>query len=120
LHGSRRRRRTQCRNQPTRGRSRSSRPGVRQKSGTKVLRVGVSSDVSKRDTERWRRRRYDDAIPKKWNYELTSWSPYDCPKAAIVYAGLLFSALTVLGWSSDMFGSRVMAITIVELPKRRN
>src|ERR1044071_1129391 len=41
------------------------------------------------------------------HYELTSWSPLACPKAAIVYAGLVFSALTVLGWSSDMFGSRV-------------
>jgi hypothetical protein len=44
------------------------------------------------------------------HYELTSWSPLDCPKAVIVYAGLLFSALTVLGWSTDMFGSRAKAI----------
>jgi hypothetical protein len=49
------------------------------------------------------------------HYELTSWSPLDCPKAAIVYAGLLFSALTVLGWSSDMFGSRVKAIGFTAL-----
>jgi hypothetical protein len=38
-----------------------------------------------------------------------------CPKAAIVYAGLLFSALTVLGWSSDMFGSKVKAIGFTAL-----
>ena len=31
------------------------------------------------------------------HYERTSWSPLACPKAAIVYAGLLFSARTVLG-----------------------
>jgi hypothetical protein len=49
------------------------------------------------------------------HYELTSWSPLDCPKAVIVYAGLLFSALTVLGWSSDMFGSRVKAIGFTAL-----
>ncbi|TMQ13330.1 MAG: hypothetical protein E6J91_18940 [Deltaproteobacteria bacterium] len=49
------------------------------------------------------------------HYELTSWSPLDCPKAAIVYAGLLFSALTVLGWSSDMFGSKVKAIGFTAL-----
>jgi hypothetical protein len=49
------------------------------------------------------------------HYELTSWSPLDCPKAGIVYAGLLFSALTVLGWSSDMFGSRVKAIGFTAL-----
>jgi hypothetical protein len=36
------------------------------------------------------------------HYELTSWSPLACPKAAIVYAGLLFSALTVLGCSRAM------------------
>jgi hypothetical protein len=42
-------------------------------------------------------------------------SPLACPKAAIVYAGLLFSALTVLGWSSDMFGSRVKAIGFTAL-----
>jgi len=44
------------------------------------------------------------------HYELTSWSPLDCPKAMIVYAGLLFSALTVLGWSSNMFGSKAKAV----------
>ena len=44
------------------------------------------------------------------HYELTSWSPLECPKAMIVYAGLLFSALTVLGWSTNMFGSRMKAI----------
>jgi hypothetical protein len=49
------------------------------------------------------------------HYELTSWSPLDCPKAGIVYAGLLFSTLTVLGWSSDMFGSRVKAIGFTAL-----
>ncbi len=49
------------------------------------------------------------------HYELTSWSPLDCPKAAIVYAGLLFSALTVLGWSSDMFGSKAKAIGFTAL-----
>jgi len=43
------------------------------------------------------------------HYELTSWSPLECPKAVIVYAGLLFSALTVLGWSANMFGSKVYA-----------
>jgi len=42
--------------------------------------------------------------------ELTSWSPLECPKAMIVYAGLLFSALTVLGWSTNMFGSRAKAL----------
>ena len=36
------------------------------------------------------------------HHELTSWSPIECPKALIVYAGLLFSALTVLGWSTNM------------------
>jgi len=41
---------------------------------------------------------------------LTSWSPLECPKAMIVYAGLLFSALTVLGWSSNMFGSKAKAL----------
>lgn len=49
------------------------------------------------------------------HYELTSWSPLDCPKAVIVYAGLLFSALTVLGWSSDMFGSKLKAIGFTAL-----
>jgi hypothetical protein len=49
------------------------------------------------------------------HYELTSWSPVDCPKAAIVYAGLLFSALTVLGWSTNMFGSKVKAIGFTAL-----
>jgi hypothetical protein len=49
------------------------------------------------------------------HYELTSWSPLECPKAVIVYAGLLFSALTVLGWSSDMFGSRAKAIGFTAL-----
>lgn len=44
------------------------------------------------------------------HYELTSWSPLACPKAVIVYAGLLFSALTVLGWSANMFGSKVKAL----------
>ncbi len=44
------------------------------------------------------------------HYELTSWSPLDCPKALIVYAGLLFSALTVLGWSTNMFGSKAKAL----------
>lgn len=49
------------------------------------------------------------------HYELTSWWPLACPKAAIVYAGLLFSALTVLGWSSDMFGSKAKAIGFTAL-----
>lgn len=49
------------------------------------------------------------------HYELTSWSPLECPKATIVYAGLLFSALTVLGWSSDMFGSKLKAIGFTAL-----
>jgi hypothetical protein len=44
------------------------------------------------------------------HYELTSWSPLECPKAVIVYAGLLFSALTVLGWSANMFGSKAKAL----------
>lgn len=44
------------------------------------------------------------------HYELTSWSPLDCPRAMIVYAGLMFSALTVLGWSSNMFGSKAKAL----------
>ena len=44
------------------------------------------------------------------HYELTSWDPLVCPKAAIVYAGLVFSALTVLGWSTDMFGSTIKAV----------
>lgn len=49
------------------------------------------------------------------HYELTSWSPLTCPKAAIVYAGLVFSALTVLGSSTDMFGSKVRAIGFTAL-----
>src|SRR5262249_18385158 len=49
------------------------------------------------------------------HYELTSWSPLECPKAAIVYAGLLFSALTVLGWSRDMFGSMAKAVGFTAL-----
>src|SRR3954466_10590640 len=44
------------------------------------------------------------------HHELTSWSPLECPKALIVYAGLLFSALTVLGWSTNMFGSKAKAL----------
>jgi hypothetical protein len=44
------------------------------------------------------------------HYELTSWSPLDCPKAMIVYAGLLFSALAVMGWSSNVFGSKAKAL----------
>ena len=44
------------------------------------------------------------------HHELTSWSPIECPKALIVYAGLLFSALTVLGWSTNMFGARAKAL----------
>jgi hypothetical protein len=44
------------------------------------------------------------------HHELTSWSPLECPKAMIVYAGLLFSALTVLGWSTNMFGSKAKAL----------
>jgi hypothetical protein len=44
------------------------------------------------------------------HHEITSWSPLECPKALIVYAGLLFSALTVLGWSSNMFGSKAKAL----------
>ena len=32
------------------------------------------------------------------------------PKAVIVYAGLLLSALTVLDWSANMFGSKVKAL----------
>src|SRR3954469_9321450 len=44
------------------------------------------------------------------HHELTSWSPLECPKAMIVYAGLLFSALTVLGWSTNMFGSKTKAL----------
>src|SRR3954470_13045950 len=43
------------------------------------------------------------------HHELTSWSPVECPKAMIVYAGLLFSALTVLGWST-MFGRKAKAL----------
>lgn len=49
------------------------------------------------------------------HYELTSWSPLACPKAVIVYAGLLFSALTVLGWSRDMFGSTAKAVGFTAL-----
>ena len=49
------------------------------------------------------------------HYERTSWSPLACPKAAIVYAGLLFSALTVLGWSRDMFGSTAKAVGFTAL-----
>jgi len=49
------------------------------------------------------------------HYELTSWSPLECPKAVIVYAGLVFSALTVLGWSSDMFGNRAKALGFTAL-----
>ena len=44
------------------------------------------------------------------HYELTSWSPLECPKAVIVYAGLLFSALTVLSRSANMFGSKLKAL----------
>jgi hypothetical protein len=44
------------------------------------------------------------------HHELTSWSPLECPKVMIVYAGLLFSALTVLGWSTNMFGSKAKAL----------
>jgi hypothetical protein len=44
------------------------------------------------------------------HHELTSWAPWTCPKAMIVYAGLLFSVLTVYGWSADMFGSKVKAL----------
>jgi hypothetical protein len=44
------------------------------------------------------------------HHELTSWSPLECPKSMIVYAGLLFSALTVLGWSTNMFGSKAKAL----------
>src|SRR4051812_14757125 len=44
------------------------------------------------------------------HHELTSWSPLECPKSVIVYAGLLFSALTVLGWSTNMFGSKAKAL----------
>jgi hypothetical protein len=43
------------------------------------------------------------------HYEITSWDPRDCPKVVIVYAGLIFSVLTVFGWSSDMFGSKTKA-----------
>jgi len=49
------------------------------------------------------------------HYEISSWSPLECPKAIIVYAGLLFSALTVLGWSSDMFGSKAKSIGFTAL-----
>ena len=49
------------------------------------------------------------------HYELTSWSPLECPKAVIVYAGLLFSALTVLGWSANMFGSKIYADIGIDL-----
>jgi hypothetical protein len=49
------------------------------------------------------------------HYEITSWSPLKCSKAIIVYAGLVFSALTVLGWSTDMFGSKVKAIGFTAL-----
>ena len=38
------------------------------------------------------------------HHEPTSWSPIECPKALIVYAGLLFSALT------NMFGARAKAL----------
>jgi hypothetical protein len=44
------------------------------------------------------------------HHELTSWAPWICPKAMIVYAGLLFSVLTVYGWSTDMFGSKIKAL----------
>ncbi len=44
------------------------------------------------------------------HHELTSWAPWICPKALIVYAGLLFSVLTVYGWSTDMFGSKIKAL----------
>jgi hypothetical protein len=44
------------------------------------------------------------------HYELTSWSPLHCPEALIVYAGLLFSALTVLVWSTNMVGSKAKAL----------
>src|SRR3954465_7173181 len=43
------------------------------------------------------------------HHELTSWSPIECPKAMIVYAGLLFSALTVLGWADQRGGERLSA-----------
>ena len=49
------------------------------------------------------------------HYELTSWSPLECPKAVIVYAGLVFSALTVLGWSIDMFGGKAKAVGFTAL-----
>jgi hypothetical protein len=44
------------------------------------------------------------------HHELTSWAPWSCPKAMIVYAGLLFSVLTVYGWSTEMFGSKIKAL----------
>jgi len=44
------------------------------------------------------------------HHELTSWAPWTCPKAMIVYAGLLFSVLTVYGWSTEMFGSKIKAL----------
>src|ERR1041384_3547420 len=44
------------------------------------------------------------------HHELTSWSPIECQTALIVYAGLLFSALTVLGWSTSMFGAKAKAL----------
>jgi hypothetical protein len=40
-----------------------------------------------------------------------------CPKAVIVYAGFLFSALTVLGWSANLFGSKVKALGFTLLLK---
>jgi hypothetical protein len=40
------------------------------------------------------------------HHELTSWSPIECPKALIVYAGLLFSALTVLQSSNGCAANR--------------
>src|ERR1041384_4058467 len=44
------------------------------------------------------------------HHELRSWAPWTCPKAMIVYAGLLFSVLTVYGWSTEMFGSKIKAL----------
>lgn len=49
------------------------------------------------------------------HHELTSWSPIECPKALLVYAGLLFSALTVLSWSRDVFGSFAKAVGFTAL-----
>lgn len=39
------------------------------------------------------------------HYEITSWSPFACPKALVVYAALAFSVLTVSGWAHQVFAT---------------